>query len=179
MCPILNSYRLQKSPALCARAMFKLEEADDPGDGDHAPSWVVFTDKNTKRLCYYNMSTEEQSWEKPKGVDDKDIAFTDENHLMSSLPDPEGLDDDFAENNRPFVKPDFKLAMEHRDRRIFRHGRSPICYHSILDFAELSEAIALYFYLLRFFAITFLIMAIAMIPILDKRHRVFEDHCER
>ena len=127
--------------------MFKLDEPDDVGDGDGTPSWVVFTDKHTKRLCYYNMSTEEQSWEKPKGVDDKDIVFTDENHLMSSLPDPEGLDDDFAENNRPFVKPDFKLAMEHRDRRIFRHGRSAICSHSILDFAELSEAIALYFYL--------------------------------
>ena len=94
--------------------MFKLDEPDDVGDGDGTPSWVVFTDKHTKRLCYYNMSTEEQSWEKPKGVDDKDIVFTDENHLMSSLPDPEGLDDDFAENNRPFVKPDFKLAMEHR-----------------------------------------------------------------
>ena len=94
--------------------MFKLDEPDDVGDRDGAPSWVAFTDKHTKRLCYYNMSTEEQSWEKPKGVDDKDIVFTDENHLMSSLPDPEGLDDDFAENNRPFVKPDFKLAMEHR-----------------------------------------------------------------
>ena len=35
-----------------------------------------------------------------------------------------------------------------------------------IDFAELSEAIALYFYLLRFFAITFLIMSVVMVPIL-------------
>ena len=152
--------------------MFNIEEVEggDEGGGDHVQSWVVFTDKHTKRLCYYNMSTEEQSWEKPKGVEDKDITFTDENHLMSSLPDPEGLDDDFAENNRPFIKPDYKLAIEHRDRRIFRHGRSPICSHSILDFAELSEAVALYFYLLRYFGITFLVMAVVTIPILASNY---------
>ena len=75
-------------------------------------NWIAFIDKNTKRVCYYNVITEQQRWEKPKGIPEEDIPFTNQEHLTANLTDPEGLDDDFAENEKPFMKPNFDLAIK-------------------------------------------------------------------
>ena len=129
-------------------------------------TWISFVDKSTKRVCYYNVTTEQQTWERPANVDEADIEFVEDAHLSSTLTDPEGLDDDFATNGKTFVSPNFNLAIEHRDRLIFRNGKSKVCFSNILVFAEHSEALALYFYFLRSFTITFSIMTLVGLPLI-------------
>ena len=126
---------------------------------DFRSPWVAFVDKHTKHVCYYNTVTEQQSWTQPEH-----FVWSEQKELVSTLKDPEGLGEDFE--TTPYVPPSKKVALLHRDNMVFRRGQSRVCSkENANQFAELGEAMVLYFHLLECLIGTFWILVIVGFPL--------------
>ncbi|CAM9192623.1 unnamed protein product, partial [Discosporangium mesarthrocarpum] len=84
--------------------------------------------------------------------------------MMSSVFDAvdEGLGEEYEET--PWVPPTVERAMEHRERSIYRGGKSGVRETKIHELEDMGIGVSLYFQFLKFLTFTYLVLMILSLP---------------
>ena len=80
------------------------------------------------------------------------------------MDDPEGLGEDFEET--PWVKPDYKKALQARYQNIFMKGTAPVLATTIDELGQMGEGIHLYFTFLKIMCFASFVGSLVYLPVI-------------